>query len=54
MTLFWIRMLSLNPVKIPQVPFWSQLLFWMMTPVLTTERMPARGVPTTLKPWIVM
>ena len=42
-SLFSIVMFSLKPVRMPQVPFWSQRLLRMMTPLLVTVRMPARG-----------
>ncbi len=50
MTLFSISRSSLKPVKMPQRPLWSPVLPRMVTWWFSTERMPARGRPVTVKP----
>ena len=52
-TLFSIRMSSLNPVKMPQTPLLSTVLPRMTTWSLMTERMPARGWLMTVNPSMV-
>ena len=45
---------SLKPVKMPQRPFMSPMLWRIVTWSLVTERMPVRGMPITVKPSITM